>query len=210
MIVAFPPAKPLMIYDGDCNFCKFWIIRWQQASEGRVEYAASQEARVAQEFPELPREQFDQAVQFIETDGQVYSGAEAVFRSLTYSRFWQWPFQLYRDVPGVKPVTERAYQFVARRRELFSHLTRVLWGRDGALPQHQQVRAVFLCMMGLIYLSAFVSLGTQISGLYGSNGILPVKQLMTAAQTQFDQRHIGLDRYYVLPTLCWINASDAF
>ncbi len=86
---------PLMIYDGHCNFCKFWIIRWQRATGGRVEYLPSQDPLIAQHFPEIPREQFDVAIQFIETDGSLYSGAEAVFRSLTYSRFWQWPYSLY-------------------------------------------------------------------------------------------------------------------
>ena len=28
--VATPPPKPLMVYDGDCNFCTLWIRRWQQ------------------------------------------------------------------------------------------------------------------------------------------------------------------------------------
>ncbi|MDB6020558.1 MAG: hypothetical protein JWQ04_415 [Pedosphaera sp.] len=117
-----------MIYDGECDFCKFWIIRWQRATGGRVDYIASQEPRVAKEFPELPPERFEGSVQLIETDGQVYSGAEAVFRSLTYSRFWKWLFWVYQHVPGVKPVTEWAYQLVAKHRETFSFLTRLFFG----------------------------------------------------------------------------------
>src|SRR5690348_8513074 len=83
--VAAPPAKPLLIYDGECNFCKFWILRWQQSTKGRVEYGAAQEASVAERFPELGRERFEESVQLVETDGRVYSGAEAVFRSLVYA-----------------------------------------------------------------------------------------------------------------------------
>jgi lipase maturation factor 1 len=118
-----------MIYDGCCNFCKFWIIRWQRATEGRVEYIESQDPRVTTQFPELPRESFETSVQFIETDGKVYSGAEAVFRSLTYSRSGKWLLWLYRKVPGFAAVTERAYSFVAGHRESFSRLTRLLLGR---------------------------------------------------------------------------------
>jgi lipase maturation factor 1 len=208
--IASPRAKPLMIYDGGCNFCKFWIIRWQRATAGRVDFLASQDERVAREFPRLPRENFEQSVQFIETDGRVYSGAEAVFRALTYSRFWGWCFGFYRDLPGVKPVTEGAYRFVARRREGFSFLTRLLWGRDGALPEYHLVRWVFLRLLGVIYLSAFMSLGSQISGLLGSDGILPAKNVMAGAQVQFAQQNIGLERYHILPTLCWFSASDGF
>ena len=62
----------------------------------------------------------------------------------------------------------------------------------------------------MIYLIAFVSLWTQISGLIGHNGILPTGQFMAAAGQQCDARGIGLERYRLLPTLCWFNASDGF
>ena len=41
------PARPLFIYDGECNFCKFWILRWQRFTRGRVDYVASQEPQIA-------------------------------------------------------------------------------------------------------------------------------------------------------------------
>lgn len=208
--VASPPAKPLMIYDGDCNFCKFWISRWQRSTAGRVDYIASQDPQVAKQFSELPREWFAEAVQLIETDGRVYSGAEAVFRSLTYSPFKELPLWTYEHVPGVAPATEWAYHFVAQRREGFSFLTRLLWGREGALPTHSLVRWVFLRLLGIIYLIAFVSLGTQILGLAGSNGIVPAGEFMESARLHFDHAYAGLERYHELPTLCWFSASDGF
>ena len=208
--VASHPAKPLMIYDGHCNFCKFWIIRWQQATAGRVDYATSQEPHVRERFPELPPERFEESVQFVETDGRVYSGAEAVFRSLTYSSSGGWPLWLYRNFPGIAPVTEAAYHFVARHREGFSALTRLFWGREGVLPTYTLVRWVFLRLLGLIYLIAFVSLGTQIAGLAGGRGILPAANYVEAARAHFDQAHVGVGRYYLWPTLCWFNASDGF
>jgi hypothetical protein len=30
--VAQPPERPLMIFDGDCEFCRYWIRRWQRSS----------------------------------------------------------------------------------------------------------------------------------------------------------------------------------
>ena len=66
------PAKPLLIFDGDCHFCRRWIERWRDLTAGAVEYASFQEA--AERFPEIPREAFESAVQFIETDGTVFSG----------------------------------------------------------------------------------------------------------------------------------------
>jgi predicted DCC family thiol-disulfide oxidoreductase YuxK len=208
--VASVPPKPLMIYDGDCNFCKFWVTRWQHATEGRVDFINSQKPRVAAEFPELRAENFAESVQFIETDGRAFSGAEAVFRSLTHARGLAWPLWIYRDVPGFAPVAERCYRFVAGHREGFSALTRLLWGRDGALPSHQIVRSLFLRLLGLIYLCAFVSLGTQVIGLIGHAGIEPANQYMAAARGQLDQMHMGIGRYHLLPTLCWLSASDGF
>jgi lipase maturation factor 1 len=209
--VASRPAKPLMIYDGDCNFCKFWIVRWQRATAGRVDYLASQDPRVAASFPELPRERLDAAAQLIETDGRVYNGAEAVFRSLAYGRFLGWPWWLYKNVPGVEPVTEWGYGFVAERRTGFSRLTRLLWGREGAAPDYSRVRWLFLRLLGLIYLCAFWSLGSQILGLMGSNGILPTAPWLEAVKAQLNQQGVdAATRIHWLPTLCWLDASDGF
>ena len=208
--VASRPAKPLMIYDGNCNFCKFWIIRWQQATADRVDYIASQDPRIAEQFPELPRDRLDAAVQFIETDGTVFNGADAVFHSLAHNPRLRWPLWFYTDVPGVAPVAEAAYEFIAARRTFFSFLTRLLWGRDAAAPGQWLVRWVFLRSLGLIYLCAFLSLGTQIMGLIGHDGILPAAQLMQNARDQFNQTGVGLARYQELPTLCWFNAGDKF
>jgi lipase maturation factor 1 len=208
--VASSPEKPLMVYDGECNFCKFWITRWQQSTEGRVDYIDSQNPKVAEQLPEIPREQFDTAVQLIETDGSVHSGAEAVFRSLTYSRSWKWSYWLYQHVPGFSLLTEWLYHIVARNRTAASVLTRLLWGPEGALPSFAFSRALFLRLMGIIYLSAFVSLVIQILGLVGSHGILPADRMMEALTQQARQGNVGWERYHLVPTLCWISASDGF
>jgi hypothetical protein len=47
-------------------------------------------------------------------------------------------------------------------------------------------------------------------GLVGKNGILPAADLMSQAQNAFDTNGTGLDRYRLLPTLCWFSASDGF
>jgi len=204
------PGKPLMIYDGECNFCKFWIIRWQQATEGKVEYIRLQDPRVRQQFPEIPREQFEESVQFIETNGRIYTGAEAVFRSLVYARGLSWLLWVYQHLPGVEPVAEWMYHFVAGHRDVLSAITRIFWGREGALPSYGLVRSIFLRFLGVIYLSAFVSLGTQINGLIGRNGIEPADQYLKLVNQQLDHAHIGIVRYQWLPTLCWFNCSDGF
>lgn len=61
----------------------------------------------------------------------------------------------------------------------------------------------FLRGLGLIYLSAFWSMMTQITGLIGINGILPLQgRLSNIAQAFPDEK------YGYFPTLFWFGASD--
>ena len=208
--VAAPPPRPLLVFDGDCNFCAWWVRRWQQTTGDRVDYLPVQDPRIAAQFPEIPRQQFDTAVQLIETDGSVYSGAEAVFRTLAHHPDHQWPLRGYEKSKLFANLTEWAYRLVSENRTFFSRLTRWFLGRHVELPSYFLTRWIFLRALGVIYLIAFVSLWTQINGLIGHNGILPAGQFMAAAGQQCDARGIGLERYHLLPTLCWFNASDGF
>ncbi len=64
-------------------------------------------------------------------------------------------------------------------------------------------RWIFLRALGVVFLIAFVSLWVQVKGLIGSQGILPAREFLTAAQAQ-----LGGDRYRILPTVFWLGASD--
>ncbi len=208
--VAAPPPKPLMIFDGDCNFCTLWIKRWQQATGDAVEYLPFQNPRIAEQFPELPRERFETAVHLVEPDGAFYSGAEAVFRALAHNQQKCRPLRWYQQSPGFATTTERCYRFVAEHRPLFSWLTRIGWGKHVERPTYFLARWIFLRSLGAIYLVAFLSLWTQLSGLVGSNGILPAGQFMAGAEKYFQAQNAGVGRFYELPTLCWFSASDSF
>jgi predicted DCC family thiol-disulfide oxidoreductase YuxK len=206
---ATPPAKPVLIFDGDCNFCRRWISRWNEATGDRVEYIPFQDSTVAERFPELPHEQCEQAVQLVDTDSSIHSGAEAVFRTLAFAPHNRWPLWFYQHVPGVAPVTEACYRAVAKHRTGFSLLTRFLWGKHVERPTYLFTRWLFLRFLGLIYLFAFVSLWTQIDGLIGSHGITPASQFMEMVRNWAGE-HNGLDAHLIAPTLCWFSASDTF
>ena len=72
-------------------------------------------------------------------------------------------------------------------------------------PSYVISRELFLRVLGVIYLAAFISFGTQIIGLIGKEGILPVQNLLHAAGLK-----VGPERYWLLPTVCWLDASDNF
>src|SRR6266478_2018810 len=64
---------------------------------------------------------------------------------------------------------------------------------------------VFSRWMSLVYLAAFWSLGLQVMGLIGSHGILPANDFL-----HYVDRAAGANRFWIAPTLCWFNHSDAF
>src|SRR5437867_1029594 len=201
--VAAPPRRPLLIYDGDCGFCRLWIARWKEMTREAVDYAPSQEA--AARFPDIPPEDFDRSVQLIEPDGSVFSGAEGVFRALAHGPRRGFPLWAYEHVPGAALVTEGAYEAVAGHRPFFSLLTRLVWGRSVEKPRYTISSGLFLRLVGIVYLAAFLSLWLQIDGLAGSDGILPAARFLDSVRSQ-----TGGERYWFYPPLCWLDASDAF
>jgi predicted DCC family thiol-disulfide oxidoreductase YuxK len=201
--VSNPPPKPLMIWDGDCHFCRLWIERWRVITTGDVEYATYQEA--AAQFPEIAREQFQRSVVYIDSNGDVFFAAEAVYRSLRCRSSRKWLSWSYDHVPGFAAVSEFSYQLVAQNRKFGSAFTRLLWGEDVRPPTYFWARKWFLRALGIVYLIAFVSLWVQIDGLIGTNGISPITQFLSAAHEQ-----IGGHAFWMLPTLCWLNPSNAF
>src|SRR5581483_219815 len=112
---------------------------------------------------------------------------------------------LYRNLPPFAWATERFYALVAGHRQAFSKLTSLLWGRHTEPQTYFFSRWLFLRLLGLVYLAAFASAGTQVLGLIGSQGIQPAADYLAAVA-----RQTGPERFHLLPTLCWLNASDGF
>ena len=68
---------------------------------------------------------------------------------------------------------------------------------------YELVASLFLRLLALIYLVAFVSIGVQIDGLAGAEGILPFADELRRAEAQ-----VGAERFWSIPTLFWLDASD--
>jgi hypothetical protein len=100
--------------------------------------------------------------------------------------------------------SEWAYAFFARRRGLLNRVSKLLWGPALEPERYELVSWVFLRLLGAIYVAAFASLAVQIQGLVGHAGILPLDDHLAAANLA-----LGSAAYRVLPTLFWLNASDA-
>ena len=193
---------PTLVYDGDCGICRYWVDYWKDWTGASVDYRTYQEA--AAEFPMIPLEAFQRAIQLIEPDGHVYSGAAATFRVLRRApgrTAWWW---CYSHLPGFALISEFAYGFFSRRRGLLNGLTRVLWGPQLRAERYALVSGVFLRLLGAIYLAAFASLGVQVLGLIGHVGILPASDYLATVH-----QSVGYSAYRLLPSLFWVNSSDA-
>jgi predicted DCC family thiol-disulfide oxidoreductase YuxK len=164
--------RPLLIFDGDCGFCRRWIAYWRTLTGDRVEYAPYQE--VGHRFPTIPPEKFQASVQLVQPDGTVLSGAQAVLGTLSVRKGLRWMAWLYRKLPGAAAVTEAAYRVVARHRVSFSRVTHLLWGDRPEPARYGLTRWLYLKGLGLTYIAAFVSFWVQARGLAGNQGILPV------------------------------------
>jgi len=194
-------SQPLLIYDGDCGFCGYWARYWQKLTGDRVEYRPYQE--VAAQFPSVAQTDFQRAVQFIAPDGCQASAAEASFLTLSHARgkgFW---LALYRNLTGFAVVSEWVYAFIAAHRPAFFRISKLMWGRNPEPPHFDLVSFLFLRLLGLVYLSAFVSFAVQAQGLIGSHGILPVAEFVDAVAA-----HYGPERFFLAPMVFWLNDGD--
>src|SRR3954467_15369866 len=78
--VSNPPSGPTLIWDGECHFCRRWIERWRVLTADRIDYITNQE--IGERFPEIPREQLESSIVYIDVSGNVFFAAEAACRSL--------------------------------------------------------------------------------------------------------------------------------
>jgi predicted DCC family thiol-disulfide oxidoreductase YuxK len=193
--------RPLLIFDGDCGFCRFWVDAWRVKVKDKIDFAPFQE--VSGEFPEIAKDEFNRSVQLAMPDGQIFSAANAVFRVLSVDPKSKWMLDLYERNSAFRKITEWFYRLVADNRPLFSMLTQVLWGQ--AESDYWLARWLFLRLLGLVYLIAFFSLGTQVLGLIGSHGMLPANLFLDLVRQQ-----AGDMRFYFAPTLAWLDSSDTF
>lgn len=193
--------RPLLIFDGDCGFCRYWVRYWERLTGPRVRYLAYQV--VGERYPEIPEHEFARWIQWIGRDGRRASGAHAAFHVLAevpHKRHWLW---LYRHIPGVAALAEWSYVLISRHRAAAAMGSRRLWGAELHPDDYRLVGWVFLRFIALIYLAAFWSLSGQVAGLVGAEGILPVSDALLQAR-----QALGDAAYWRFPTLFWLDASD--
>src|SRR4051812_2485687 len=107
---------PVLIYDGDCGFCRGWIERWKHSTGRSVRYVPFQRLGTRWRYG-VPRRVAARAAQLVEPDGRRYGGAAAIFRALLRARS-PWVRVLARVGlgPGVRAVASGVYRIIAAHR----------------------------------------------------------------------------------------------
>jgi predicted DCC family thiol-disulfide oxidoreductase YuxK len=195
--------RPLLVFDGNCSFCRACVEYGKKLTGDQVSYAPYQE--VGARFPQIAKEEFAAAVKLVLPDGEVRSGAHAVFSSLHPVPGKAWMLWLYERIPGAEAVAEAGYRLVANHRSLAYRVTKLFWGIPLEPSTFRLASWLFLRLLGAIYLIAFASFGLQAPGLVGSRGILPVAEYLPAVK-----QYLGAASYWSVPTLLWFNSSNAF
>ena len=81
-------------------------------------------------------------------------------------------------------------------------------GKSLQRPTYHIASSLFLRFLGLIYLIAFMSLWTQVSGLVGDHGILPVATFLESVQRYFGVQDPSASAIWNVPTLLWLSPHD--
>ncbi|MDQ8204006.1 DCC1-like thiol-disulfide oxidoreductase family protein [Pelagicoccus sp. SDUM812003] len=114
-----PPPRPLLVWDGDCSFCKRCVQKWRGWGRPRVDDCPYQSGHLPPS--PLSEKEFSQRIYLFDTEGEIHSGAAAAFRSLSHTRIGfldRW----YRRFAWFATISEWCYAFVARHRNVFSKI----------------------------------------------------------------------------------------
>ena len=111
------PARPILIWDGDCGFCELSVRVIERAAGDRIRTIAYQRTRLSDYG--LTEADCREAAQWIDAAGRA-SGAEAIAHALLLARLpWRAVGALLLT-PPVRPVARVTYRAIARSRTRIS------------------------------------------------------------------------------------------
>ena len=115
--------KPLLVFDGECGFCRKLASSWQEKAGEQIDFAPYDE--IYADYPEIPIEEFRKEIKLIYPGGRVYGGAAAAFKVIEHSRSTlralSW---FYNHTRAFDSIWEWAYTVVARNRHWLRFVTR--------------------------------------------------------------------------------------
>ncbi len=103
-------SSMLVLFDGDCHFCNFWVRFLMTRDRFRV-FRFAPLALV----PELPQDSI-----VVVNDGQFFHRSNAVFKIMEALGVPRWFVDLLRKIP--RPLRDGIYDFIANRRYWISKI----------------------------------------------------------------------------------------
>ena len=195
---------PRLIFDDECDLCIWSAHRWQSRVGPRVKFQGWNEAVDLHASDLVSPDAISESVILIEGGDRVSTGAEAVFRLHGYAPGFRPQYICHRRLPGFARCADAAYAWVSNHRNVVWKCVRLAWGPRADPVTWNLSRWIFIRLIGIIYLTAFVSWWVQLEGLVGSRGILPAAEFLRMAETRF-----ASDRFELVPTLMWL-APDSY
>lgn len=107
--------KPLIIYDNACSVCVRQVQNLQQLLPRKFEIDSFREAGFSVRHPNVPLEACEKALQFVNSNGKRFSGAEAVAQAMGLA-IWTKPLVWLYYVPGLRRIWDAFYAWIARNR----------------------------------------------------------------------------------------------
>ncbi|WP_299822604.1 DCC1-like thiol-disulfide oxidoreductase family protein [uncultured Pontibacter sp.] len=128
--------KPILVYDGDCSFCKFWVSRWQKLTPHEVKFTPYQ--HLPEVYYGVKRQEFKKSVYLI-THYRRLRGAAAVFEVLALggNDFWN---KLYYNIVLADVLFEAGYRFVASNRDFCFWVTKLFYKDARKFGKHSEGR----------------------------------------------------------------------
>ena len=85
-----------------------------------------------------------------------------------------------------------------------------LWSGNGSEPATYRISSLlFLRLFGVIYFIAFISLWTQLDGLVGDRGLLPISDYLTAVDGFYGRQEPEMSPVWNVPTLLWFSPNSS-
>jgi predicted DCC family thiol-disulfide oxidoreductase YuxK len=110
------PQRDTVLYDGHCRFCRGQIAILRRFDlAGSLCFTSLHDASVAEDFPEIGRDELLERMHVVDPLGRARGGAEAV-RYLSRRLPLLWPLAVLLHIPGTLPLWNRLYAFIARHR----------------------------------------------------------------------------------------------
>ncbi|MBA61237.1 MAG: thiol-disulfide oxidoreductase [Planctomycetaceae bacterium] len=110
------PNAEVVIYDGDCQFCRRQVKRLNRwDGKQRLSYISLHDKFVASEYPELTKDEMMQAMYLIDRKGKPHRGAAAL-RVISRRLPKLWLLALLLHIPFTLPIWSWVYRQIAKRR----------------------------------------------------------------------------------------------